>query len=92
MLIFDHCLMAIIPFFRSYDIAVPFLHFLGKLEGKPQTNGNIISDLIAGYGQNSGMANAAFLENCDIGGSTADISQHDTILFLLFAQDSFGAG
>ncbi len=92
MLIFGHCLMAIITFFRWYDIAIPFLHFLGKLEGKPQTNGNIISDLIAGYGQDSGVANATSLENCDIGGSTADISHHDTILFLLFTEDSFGAG
>ena len=71
---------------------IALLHLLSHIKRQPQANSDIPGKLITSHRQDSGMPDAAILEDSDISSPTTDISQYNTYLLFVLGQDGFTTG
>ena len=77
----DHC--------RERAAALP-LQLLRIRDRHPQTNGDVVGEVIATDADDAGVPEAAALEDRDIGRPASDVNQCDAQLFLIGRQDGLG--
>src|SRR5690606_33620049 len=70
--------------------AAPALQLLGVGHGRPQADGDVIGEVVAAYGDNARVPEAAALEDREVGGAAAVVAKRHAQLALVGRQHRLG--